>query len=163
MVFCLFGVLGIGDTLRLKRILCAVSLGVHSLWLCAVEGGMMLVHSQIRSEQAPQRREPHHLSNEEPVDLPQYIKWKAGGGWGGTTSEEERVSGGEKVLYIWGLSSVHLQGIERFFCENYWNDDEWPFFGGMGHYYLRHHLYGMAYGTAYGTAWGIWLTAWLTE
>ena len=59
-------------------ILCVASLGVHSL--CAVEEGMMLLHSQIRSERARQRREPHHLSNEEPVDWSQYIQWKAGKG-----------------------------------------------------------------------------------
>ena len=62
----------------LHSILCTVGLGVHSL--SGVEGRMMLIHSQIRSERACQRREPYHLGNEEPVDWPQYIQWKAGGG-----------------------------------------------------------------------------------
>ena len=62
----------------LHSILCTVCLGVHSL--SAVEGQMMLLHSQIHSERARQRREPYHLGNEEPVDWPQYIQWKAGGG-----------------------------------------------------------------------------------
>ena len=80
----------------LKRRECAVSLGVHSL--CANEGEML--HNQTRGERARQRREPHHLGNEEPVDWPQNIQGKGPESWSLEDEEEAGISSGEKVQYI---------------------------------------------------------------